>query len=437
VGEDICPVRWAGQQALVAFPEQMDQSNAGRIGEELLSVIDRGAAVLIADMTATIWCDHAGAGAVVRAFQRAVISGTELRLVVTAPIVSRVLSLSGVDRLVPIYPSLEAATAASAPAAALAGVAGPAHGGTGSQALPRRAGRASRPVQAAGPAGGNGEAITPALVGMLADVLQDGVVLADAGGMIALASTTGLPAEAAGQRIDEALGCLDEVIRQIRDAAFTAPGHGTPLRPAPPGGAAVARFGCAAAAKAGGAGRAGGAGAGTGGSQMMRVLLVEDEESFSDALSYLLRKQGFQVAVCPAGPDALEMFDRDGADLVLVDLLLPGAAGTDVCQSLRQRSNVPVIMLTATDTEAGRGPGLVADDYVTKPFTWHELAARIWAVLPRQKESGELPAAAHETAPGPSSGTSSRHVCDVPALVSSPAGPSGGAMRPGPSGSGR
>jgi anti-sigma B factor antagonist len=139
VGEDICPVRWAGQQALVAFPEQMDQSNAGRIGEELLSVIDRGAAVLIADMTATIWCDHAGAGAVVRAFQRAVISGTELRLVVTAPIVSRVLSLSGVDRLVPIYPSLEAATAASAPAAALAGVAGPARAGPVEQEPAREA----------------------------------------------------------------------------------------------------------------------------------------------------------------------------------------------------------------------------------------------------------------------------------------------------------
>jgi two-component system response regulator RegX3 len=95
---------------------------------------------------------------------------------------------------------------------------------------------------------------------------------------------------------------------------------------------------------------------------MTRVLLVEDEESFSDALSYLLRKQGFQVAACPTGPDALEMFDRDGADLVLVDLMLPGPADTDVCQSLRQRSNVPVIMLTAEDTEADKaaGPGLGA-----------------------------------------------------------------------------
>jgi anti-sigma B factor antagonist len=106
----------------------MDASNAGQIGEKLLSVINGGVTVLIADMTATIWCDHAGADAVVRAFQRAVISGTELRLVVTAERVSRVLSLSGLDRLVPTYLSLEAATAASRPAAS-AGVAGPGLGG--------------------------------------------------------------------------------------------------------------------------------------------------------------------------------------------------------------------------------------------------------------------------------------------------------------------
>jgi anti-sigma B factor antagonist len=132
--EDLGLVRWAGRRAVVALPAHMDMSNAGRVGEELLSVIDRGATGLIADMTATLWCDHAGAGAVVRAFQRAVISGTELRLVVTAPAVSRVLGLSGVDRLVPIHPSLEAATAASAPAAVLAGAAGPARAGTGALA---------------------------------------------------------------------------------------------------------------------------------------------------------------------------------------------------------------------------------------------------------------------------------------------------------------
>jgi two-component system response regulator RegX3 len=113
------------------------------------------------------------------------------------------------------------------------------------------------------------------------------------------------------------------------------------------------------------------------------VLVVEDEESISDALSYLMRKEGFEVAVCPTGPDALEAFDRDGADLVLLDLMLPGPAGTEVCRSLRQRSDVPVIMLTAKDTEVDKavGIGLGADDYVTKPFTWRELLARIRAVL--------------------------------------------------------
>jgi two-component system response regulator RegX3 len=115
------------------------------------------------------------------------------------------------------------------------------------------------------------------------------------------------------------------------------------------------------------------------------VLVVEDEESISDALAYLMRKEGFEVAVCPTGPDALAAFDRDGADLVLLDLMLPGPAGTEVCRSLRERSDVPVIMLTAKDTEVDRavGLGLGADDYVTKPFTWRELLTRIRAVLDR------------------------------------------------------
>jgi two-component system, OmpR family, response regulator RegX3 len=119
------------------------------------------------------------------------------------------------------------------------------------------------------------------------------------------------------------------------------------------------------------------------GSHVTFVLVVEDEESISDALAYLMRKEGFEVAVCPTGPDALAAFDRDGADLVLLDLMLPGPAGAEVCRSLRQRSNVPVIMLTAKDTEVDRavGLGLGADDYVTKPFTWRELLARIRAVL--------------------------------------------------------
>jgi len=116
---------------------------------------------------------------------------------------------------------------------------------------------------------------------------------------------------------------------------------------------------------------------------MVRVLVVEGEESFSDALSYLLSKEGFEVAVCPTGPDALDTFDRTGADLVLLDVMLPGPPGTEVCQSLRQRSDVPVIMLSAKDSEVDRAVGfeLGADDYVTKPFSWRELTERIRAVL--------------------------------------------------------
>jgi len=124
---------------------------------------------------------------------------------------------------------------------------------------------------------------------------------------------------------------------------------------------------------------------------MTLVLVVEDQESFSDALSYMLRKEGFEVAICPTGPDALAAFDRDGADLVLLDLMLPGPPGTEVCQSLRERSDVPVIMLSARDTEVDKAVGLElgADDYLTKPFTWRELAARIQAVLHRSRDGSD------------------------------------------------
>src|ERR1700678_4226449 len=117
-----------------------------------------------------------------------------------------------------------------------------------------------------------------------------------------------------------------------------------------------------------------------------RVLVVEDEESFSDAISYMLRKEGFEVAVCATGPDALDTFDRTGADLVLLDLMLPGLPGSEVCRSLRERSSVPVIMLTAKDSEIDKVVGLElgADDYVTKPFSSRELVARIRAVLRRR-----------------------------------------------------
>jgi anti-anti-sigma factor len=189
VREDVCPVRWAGQQAVVTLPEHIDVSNAGQIREELLSVINRGAASLITGMTATISCDHAGADAVVRAYQRAVASGTELRLVVTAPIVRRVLSLNGLDRLVSIYPSLEAAMAARAPTAARALAATSAETGTGGHAPPRRAERARVPLQsAAGSSDRPAAAVTPAVLWRLVDAFHDGVALADSDGTIVLAN---------------------------------------------------------------------------------------------------------------------------------------------------------------------------------------------------------------------------------------------------------
>jgi two-component system response regulator RegX3 len=122
-----------------------------------------------------------------------------------------------------------------------------------------------------------------------------------------------------------------------------------------------------------------------------RILVVEDEESFSDALSYMLRKEGFAVSVAGSGPDALAQFDRERADLVLLDLMLPGMSGTDVCRTLRARSRVPIIMVTARDSELDKVLGLElgADDYVTKPFSSRELVARIRAVLRRHAEDFE------------------------------------------------
>jgi len=134
---------------------------------------------------------------------------------------------------------------------------------------------------------------------------------------------------------------------------------------------------------------------------MTRILVVEDEISYSDPLSYLLRKEGYEVAVAETGPAALEEFDRAGADLVLLDLMLPGLSGADVCRALRQRSNVPVIMLTAKDSEIDKVVGLEigADDYVTKPYSSRELLARIKAVLRRLSEPEDLLPATLEAGP--------------------------------------
>jgi two-component system response regulator RegX3 len=119
---------------------------------------------------------------------------------------------------------------------------------------------------------------------------------------------------------------------------------------------------------------------------MTKILLVEDEASLSEPLAYLLTKEGFDVTVADSGTSAMEIFQRAGADLVLLDLMLPGISGTEVCRQIRTTSMVPIIMLTAKDTEVDKVVGLElgADDYVTKPYSARELVARIRAVLRRQ-----------------------------------------------------
>jgi two-component system response regulator RegX3 len=122
--------------------------------------------------------------------------------------------------------------------------------------------------------------------------------------------------------------------------------------------------------------------------------VVEDEESYSEALSYMLRKEGFEVAIAENGADALKEFDRNGADIVLLDLMLPGIPGTEVCRQIRSTSSVPVIMVSAKDDEVDKVVGLElgADDYVTKPYSPRELVARIRAVLRRGAEPDLAPA---------------------------------------------
>jgi anti-anti-sigma regulatory factor len=198
--KDIYPVRWTGRQAVVTLPEHIGASNAGQIREELLSVINRGAETVIADMTTTISCDHDGADAVVRACQRAVISGAKLQLVVATRSARRMLSLGGLgglDGLVSIYPSLEAA-------------------------------------MAAGPPDGNGAAVPLAEQAHRNLELCDTVVTSLFHVGLSLHVAMDLAADAARERIAAAVGNLDETIREVRNHAFTARGHqiapGTPSR---------------------------------------------------------------------------------------------------------------------------------------------------------------------------------------------------------------
>ena len=122
---------------------------------------------------------------------------------------------------------------------------------------------------------------------------------------------------------------------------------------------------------------------------MTSVLIVEDEESLAEPLAFLLKKEGFEVFLAGDGPTALEVFAAEKVDIVLLDLMLPGMSGTEVCRQLRQTSAVPVIMVTARDSEIDKVVGLElgADDYVTKPYFARELIARIRAVLRRGGEN--------------------------------------------------
>ena len=215
------PVAPAGGPAVVAFPEHVNVSNATRIGEQLLAVLDRGAAVVIADMSATAWCDGACADVVARACQQAMVRRTELRLVATAPAVRRLLAAEGLDRLVPVYSSVEAAAAAGE----LYGP-DPPGGPAPSAMIPQRnwPGRTS---------------LNEVVLRQLIDALADGIVLADQDGRIVLANRRAAemfgyrPGELAGQlveslmpaglrdahRLDRATYALKPVARPIADRA--------------------------------------------------------------------------------------------------------------------------------------------------------------------------------------------------------------------------
>ncbi len=148
---------------------------------------------------------------------------------------------------------------------------------------------------------------------------------------------------------------------------------------------------------------------------MTRILIVEDEASFSEAIAYLLGREGFEVSVADNGVSAIEAFDRSGADLVLLDLMLPGLSGTEVCRQLRTRSNVPIIMLTAKDSEVDKVVGLElgADDYITKPYSSRELLARIHAVLRRMGDQSLSSNDGHVLIAGPVRMDTERHLVSV------------------------
>lgn len=147
---------------------------------------------------------------------------------------------------------------------------------------------------------------------------------------------------------------------------------------------------------------------------MSKILVVEDEETLAEAISFLLSKEGFEVEIAEDGPAAIVAFEKNGADLILLDLMLPGLSGTEVCRQIRAKSSVPIIMLTAKDSEIDKVVGLEigADDYVTKPYSSRELIARIRAVL-RRGEIGDATVVEGVLSVGPIRLDSDRHVISV------------------------
>jgi anti-anti-sigma factor len=165
MADEVFPVTWSDRHAVVTLPEHVDATNTGPLRDALLGLVNRGPEVLVADMTGTVSCDHGGADALVRAYQRASVSGTQLKIAATSPLVRRILTVSGLDRLVSVYPSLEAALAARRPQPAPLARSGRANGG--------------RPGIAA---------LAPAVLWSLIDALADGIILVTGDGTLALAN---------------------------------------------------------------------------------------------------------------------------------------------------------------------------------------------------------------------------------------------------------